>query len=74
MTTILIVDDNPDNLFVLENLLVHVGHRVIQAQDGAEALRLAHTEGPDLVLMDLDMPIMDGWEATRTLKADEATR
>jgi CheY-like chemotaxis protein len=71
--TILIVDDNPDNLFVLENLLTHVGHRVIQARDGAEALRMANTDAPDLVLMDLDMPIMDGWEASRRLRGSPQT-
>lgn len=66
---VLVVDDNSDNLFVLENLLTHEGMRVKVARNGAEALSLAAEEIPDLVLLDLDMPVMDGWETSRRLRA-----
>lgn len=71
---ILIVDDNSDNLFVLESLLSHAGHTVISALNGAEALTIADQELPDLIMMDLDMPVMDGLEACKRLRAAPRTR
>lgn len=70
---ILIVDDNADNLFVLENLLAHESHQVIVARNGAEALGAAARDQPDLILMDLDMPVMSGWEAMERLRSAPET-
>lgn len=70
MAEILIVDDNEDNRNVLSRLLEFAGHRGRSARDGAEALQLARQDAPDLVLMDLAMPEMDGWAATAHFKAD----
>ncbi|NUP88238.1 MAG: response regulator [Candidatus Sumerlaeia bacterium] len=71
---ILVVDDNRDIVFVLESLLTHLGHTVLIARDGAEAIAMATCEPPDLVLLDLDMPVVDGWEACRRLRAMPKTR
>ena len=70
---ILLVEDNEDNRVVYRTMLTHFGFRVIEAQDGREALRCAREEHPDLILMDISIPLLDGWEATRILKADPAT-
>ena len=74
MTKILYVEDNDDNVFMLKPRLERRGFAVIVAADGASGLRLAEAERPDLILMDLSLPVMDGWEATRRLKEGEATR
>ena len=71
---ILLVEDNPENRDMLSRRLIRRGYQMRFAMDGAEAVRLTQTELPDLVLMDLSLPVMDGWEATRRLKADPATR
>ena len=71
MPNILVVDDNIDNRNVLSRLLQHGGHRTTTAINGIEALELAALTLPDLVLMDLEMPEMDGWSATRQLKSSE---
>ena len=71
---ILYVEDNDDNVAMLEARLQLSGHIVLVARDGAEALALAQAERPDLIIMDLSLPGIDGWEATRRLKADPATR
>jgi CheY-like chemotaxis protein len=71
--TILVADDNADNVFVLESLLTHAGHSVLVARDGADALRQGILMHPDIVLLDLDMPIMNGWETGRRLKAQPET-
>ncbi|HEY8360363.1 MAG TPA: response regulator [Ramlibacter sp.] len=71
---ILYVEDNEDNVFVLRNRLSRAGHEILIAGDGAEGITLAKSEKPDLILMDLSLPVMDGWTATRHLKADPATR
>ncbi|HEX7238839.1 MAG TPA: response regulator [Longimicrobiaceae bacterium] len=71
--TILLVEDNEDNVTVYRTILEHSGYRVVEARDGAEAIRLAREERPDLVLMDISIPEIDGWEATRILKADPDT-
>ncbi|MCQ8896119.1 ATP-binding protein [Limnobacter humi] len=70
---ILIVDDHPMNLKLLNRYLSKRGHRVVQAESGAEALKLAHDMRFDLVLMDIDMPEMDGHEATKQLRADASS-
>lgn len=69
-TTILVVEDNPDNRMLIIDLLASKGYRPIEARDGEEGIALARQERPDLILMDLSLPRLDGWEATRRLKAD----
>lgn len=71
---ILYVEDNEDNIFVLESRLKRHGHSVVIARDGAVGVQLAATELPDLILMDLSLPVLDGWEATRRIKSAEQTR
>lgn len=71
---ILLVEDHPDNVVVYRTILEHYGYRVLTASSGAEGLRLAEEELPDLILMDISLPVMDGCEATRLLKAAERTR
>ncbi|MCG8458704.1 MAG: response regulator [Holophagales bacterium] len=65
---ILVVDDNEDNRTVLRRLLAHGGYETAAAADGREALQMAEADAPDLVLMDLEMPKMDGWAATREMR------
>ena len=72
--TVLVVDDIPANARLLERLLVRDGHRVLFAQDGEEALERVRHDHPDLVLMDVIMPTLDGFETCRRLKSDPATR
>ena len=72
--TVLLVEDNEDNLIVYRTILDHVGYRVIEARDGEEGVARARADKPDLILMDVSLPKMDGWEATRRIKADESTR
>ena len=75
MPKILYVEDNDDNLYMLSLRFEALdGYEVISAGNGAEGLAKAATEKPDLILMDLNLPVMDGWEATRRLKANEVTR
>lgn len=74
MPTIMVVEDNEPSRDVLGRRLERRGYRVIVAADGQEAVAVAHSAKPDLILMDLGLPIMDGWEATRQLKGDAATR
>ncbi len=66
---ILYVEDNDDNVYVLRNRLGRLGFEVVVASDGEEGVRMAAAEQPDLILMDLSLPRVDGWEATRRLKA-----
>ena len=70
---ILRVEDNEMNRDMLSRRLQRRGHEVLIAGDGAEALRVAGEEQPELVLMDLSLPVMDGWEATGRMKADPQT-
>ena len=74
MPKILIVEDNDMNWDMLSRRLERRGYAVVRAVDGTESLTLARSESPDLVLMDMSLPVMDGWEATRLLKADATTR
>lgn len=73
MARILIVEDNPINLKLAETILQFVGHETFAAGNGDEAIAGAHSELPDLILMDVQMPGMNGLEATRLLKQDPAT-
>ena len=71
---ILYVEDNDDNIYVLQNRLKRVGYDVIVARDGAEGVASASIERPDIVLMDLSLPVLDGWEATRRIKRASQTQ
>ena len=74
MTRALYVEDNDDNVYLLKMRLEMIeGFEITVAKDGAEAVNLATTDPPDFILMDLNLPVMDGWEATRRLKADPRT-
>lgn len=73
MSTILLVEDNHDNRAIYRTILEHVGHTVIEAVDGEEGVRQAREVQPALILMDISIPKIDGYEATRLLKADPVT-
>lgn len=68
---ILVVEDNPDNMTLIVDVLESLDYAVIQASDGEQGVHMAQTEKPDLILMDLSLPKMDGWEATRSIKAQD---
>ena len=70
MATILVVDDHAPNREFLASLLTYEGHRILQASDGAEALDLARSTKPDLIISDVLMPTMDGYEFVRQLRRD----
>lgn len=71
---ILYVEDNDDNIYVVKNRLARAGFTILIATDGAQGVAIATAERPDLILMDLSLPVIDGWEATRQLKAAPETR
>jgi CheY-like chemotaxis protein len=73
-TTILIADDHDDNRELLRILLSGAGYDVREARDGSECLALARDQPPDLILIDLSMPVLDGWGVFRELKADQRTQ
>lgn len=70
----LLVEDNEDNRIIYSTVLRHTGFQVVEAHDGEEAVALARSVLPDLILMDISIPKIDGWEATRILRSDPATR
>jgi CheY-like chemotaxis protein len=74
MATIMVVEDNELSRDALSRRLERRGYRVVMAVDGEQAIEVAHVERPDVILMDLGLPRMDGWEATRRLKADPETQ
>jgi two-component system, cell cycle response regulator DivK len=74
MTRILIVEDNEMNRDMLSRRLRSRGYDVLLAVDGADGVDVARTSAPDLILMDMSLPVVDGWEATRRMKADVALR
>ena len=74
MATIMVVEDNEPSRDALCRRLQRRGYVVVPAADGEEAVMMAHSRLPDLILMDLGLPGIDGWEATRRLKGDRATR
>jgi CheY-like chemotaxis protein len=71
---VLLVDDYPDAREMYAEYLEFSGFEIIQAGNGVEAIERAHDSHPDVILMDLSLPVMDGWEATRRLKADDSTK
>lgn len=71
---ILVADDNEDNRIILHVMLEHEGFAVIEAENGAEAVEAARRHRPSLILMDIRMPVVDGWEAVALLQADDITR
>lgn len=73
MKTVLVVDDNSDVRSAYAAVLDHFSYEVFEAENGAEAVRLARTLWPHLILMDLRMPVMDGWSAATALRKDNAT-
>ena len=74
MTKILYVEDNDDNVYMLRGRLTRAGFTVVVAGDGEQGVAMAASEAPALILMDLSLPVLDGWEATRRLKAAAETR
>jgi CheY-like chemotaxis protein len=74
VTKILLVEDNEMNRDMLSRRLERRGYQVVIAVDGVEGVRMAQAEAPALILMDMSLPVLDGWEATRQIKAAPATR
>ena len=74
MSKILLVEDNEMNRDMLSRRLERKGFEVVMAVDGQAGIDMASSDSPDLILMDLSLPIIDGWEATRRIKADSATQ
>lgn len=71
---ILYVEDNDDNIYVIRNRLGRDGHTIVIATDGEQGIAMAASEKPDVILMDLSLPVLDGWEATRRLKGTAETK
>src|SRR5437588_5811047 len=74
MFKLLLVEDNETNRDMLSRRLERKGYQVVLAADGQSGVEMAQSQTPDLILMDMSLPVLDGWEATRRLKADIATR
>ena len=74
MPKILLVEDNEMNRDMLSRRLQRKGYEVAIAIDGGEGVEMAHSQSPDLILMDMSLPVLDGWEATRRVKADATTQ
>ena len=73
MSKILIVEDNEMNRDMLSRRLMRKGFEIVMAEDGQKGVDMSKSENPDLILMDLSLPVMDGWEATSTIKSDPET-
>ena len=74
MAKILLIEDNEMNRDMLSRRLVRNGYEVVIATDGKQGVAMALSERPDLILMDMSLPVIDGWEATRQVRANDATR
>jgi two-component system cell cycle response regulator DivK len=70
MRRVLVVEDNSDNMTLISDVLHSLGYQVLAAKDGEEGIKSARSEKPDLILMDLSLPRVDGWTATRAIKND----
>jgi CheY-like chemotaxis protein len=73
MTKILYVEDNEDNVYMLTNRLTRKGYEVVVAADGERGVAMSQSEAPGLIIMDLGLPVLDGWEAIRRIKSNAAT-
>ncbi|MGQ9908664.1 MAG: response regulator [Candidatus Flexifilum sp.] len=71
---ILVIEDNSDNLTLITDVLISLQYEVLSARDGVDGLEAARSQRPDLILMDMSLPRLDGWEATRRIKADPALK
>ena len=71
---ILVVEDQEDNMQILRDMLMNADYEIIEAEDGEQALAAVANQRPDLILMDIQIPILDGYEVTRRIKADPALR
>ena len=71
---VLLVEDNEDNRIIYSTVLRHLGYEVVEALDGLRAIELARSVKPDIILMDISIPELDGWEATRILRQDPVTK
>ncbi len=74
MTKILVVEDNLDSRQMLVHRLKRLGFNTVTAADGAEAIEAAHSESPSVILMDMNLPVIDGWTAAKMLKSADATK
>lgn len=74
MALILIADDSPTEIYLLKKILEKDGHQIIVAEDGLQAIKLTHSKKPDLILMDVVMPNLNGFQTTRQLSKDPSTR
>jgi CheY-like chemotaxis protein len=74
VTKILVIEDNEMNLQMISRRLSRLGHEVLGARDGAAGIAVAEAEKPQLIFMDMRLPVLDGWETTRRLKANPATK
>ena len=74
MAKILIVEDNELNRDMLSRRLMRKGYEIVMAEDGQKGVEMSESENPDLILMDLSLPVMDGWEATSTIKNSDETK
>ena len=74
MTKILYVEDNEDNVYMLTQRLTRRGYEVIVAENGEQGIEMATAEQPDIILLDLSLPVLDGWEASRRLKGSPETK
>jgi two-component system cell cycle response regulator DivK len=74
MAKVLLIEDNEMNRDMLSRRLIRRGFQMVFAMDGQQGVDLARSERPDIILMDMSLPVIDGWEATRRVKADDATR